>query len=244
MNDAIDAIDRGGPTSLGTYFSVLFPTGLFLLFLALPKQGWTKPEEPLPPGTLWASIVLAGGLGALMIHIPPLLVSLLPLGSSVSYIVSLLMYLWFAFMCAMTLRRGAPFEADLLGSLIHGRTTSSFQDWRPKEDMQRDVLLGIFIGWLSWLADPGIIAQGVGAVALNGGMGVVLAIVLLLANVLVAGLTILVLRFIASWGGPFSNIFGRVGSETFARFMGLVLLPISIWATINGVLALLSIGVI
>ena len=41
----------------------------------------------------------------------------------------------------------------------------------------------------------------------------------------------------------FLNIFGRVGSETFARFMGLVLLPISIWATINGVLALLSIGV-
>ena len=243
MNDAIDAIDRGGPTSLGTYFSVLFPTGLFLLFLALPKQGWTKPEEPLPPGTLWASIVLAGGLGALMVHIPPLLVSLLPLGSSVSYIVSLLMFLWFVFMCAMTLRRGAPFEADLLGSLIHGRTTSSFQDWRPKEDMQRDVFLGIFIGWLSWLADPGIIAQGVGAAALNGGMGVVLAIVLLLANVLLAGLTILVLRFIASWGGPFSNIFGRVGSETFARFMGLVLLPISIWATINGVLALLSIGV-
>ena len=243
MNDAIDAIDRGGPTSLGTYFSVLFPTGLFLLFLALPKQGWTKPEEPLPPGTLWASIVLAGGLGALMVHIPPLLVSLLPLGSSVSYIVSLLMFLWFVFMCAMTLRRGAPFEADLLGSLIHGRTTSSFQDWRPKEDMQRDVFLGIFIGWLSWLADPGIIAQGIGAAALNGGMGVVFAIVLLLANVLLAGLTILVLRFIASWGGPFSNIFGRVGSETFARFMGLVLLPISIWATINGVLALLSIGV-
>ena len=243
MNDAIDAIDRGGPTSLGTYFSVLFPTGLFLLFLALPKQGWTKPEEPLPPGTLWASIVLAGGLGALMVHIPPLLVSLLPLGSSVSYIVSLLMFLWFVFMCAMTLRRGAPFEADLLGLLIHGRTTSSFQDWRPKEDMQRDVFLGIFIGWLSWLADPGIIAQGVGAAALNGGMGIVFAIVLLLANVLLAGLTILVLRFIASWGGPFSNIFGRVGSETFARFMGLVLLPISIWATINGVLALLSIGV-
>ncbi|MGB0476369.1 MAG: hypothetical protein ACPGJT_06080 [Candidatus Poseidoniaceae archaeon] len=243
MNDAIDAIGRGGPTSLGTYFSVLFPTGLFLLFLALPKQGWTKPEEPLPPGTLWASIVLAGGLGALMVHIPPLLVSLLPLGSSVSYIVSLLMFLWFVFMCAMTLRRGAPFEADLLGSLIHGRTTTSFQDWRPKEDMQRDVLLGIFIGWLSWLADPGIIAQGVGAAALNGGMGVVFAIVLLLANVLLAGLTILVLRFIASWGGPFSNIFGRVGSETFARFMGLVLLPISIWATINGVLALRSIGV-
>ena len=243
MNDAIEAINGGGPTSLGTYFSILFPTGLFLLFLALPRQGWTKPEEPLPPGTLWASIVLAGGLGAVLVHLPALLLSLLPLSSSLSHIVTVIMFLWFVFMCAMTLQRGAPFEADLLGSFIHGQTTASFQSWRPKEDMQRDVFLGIFIGWLSWMADPGLIAQGVGAAALSGGMGIFFAMLLLIANVLIAGLAILILRFIASWGGPFSNIFGRVGADTFARFMGLVLLPISVWATINGVLALLAIGV-
>ncbi len=243
MNDAIDGINGGGPTSLGTYFSILFPTGLFLLFLALPRQGWTKPEEPLPPGALWASIVLAGGVGAVLVHLPALLLSLLPVSSSLSYIVSALMFIWFVFMCAMTLRRGSPFESDMLGSLIHGFTPSSFQNWRPKEDMQRDVFLGMFIGWLSWMAEPGLIAQGVGAAALNGGMGILFAVVLLLANVLIAGLTILVLRFIASWGGPFSNIFGRVGADTFARFMGLVLLPISLWATINGILTLLSIGV-
>ena len=243
MNDAIDGINGGGPTSLGTYFSILFPTGLFLLFLALPRQGWTKPEEPLPPGALWASIVLAGGVGAVLVNLPALLLSLLPVSSSLSYIVSALMFIWFVFMCAMTLRRGSPFESDMLGSLIHGFTPSSFQNWRPKEDMQRDVFLGMFIGWLSWMAEPGLIAQGVGAAALNGGMGILFAVVLLLANVLIAGLTILVLRFIASWGGPFSNIFGRVGADTFARFMGLVLLPISLWATINGILTLLSIGV-
>jgi small neutral amino acid transporter SnatA (MarC family) len=61
---------------------------------------------------------------------------------------------------------------------------------------------------------------------------------------LIAGLAILVLRFIASWGGPFSNIFGRVGAETFARFMGLVLIPISLWATLNGIFTLLSVGVV
>ena len=154
------------------------------------------------------------------------------------------MLVWFVFMCTMTLRRGAPLESDFLGSFIHGRTTESFQSWRPKEDMQRDVFLGIFIGWLSWLVDPALLAQGVGAALLNGGMGILFAVVLLLVNILIAGLTILVLRFIAAWGGPFSNIFGRVGSDTFARFMGLVLLPISLWATINGVLTILSIGVI
>ncbi|MDP6865384.1 MAG: hypothetical protein QGG62_00425 [Candidatus Poseidoniaceae archaeon] len=243
MNDAIEAIDGGGPTSLGTYFSILFPTGLFLVFLALPRQGWTKPEEPLPPGALWASIVLAGGLGAMLIHLPPLLLSILPVSTSISHIVSVIMFLWFVFMCTMTLRRGAPSEADFLGSFIYGRMPESFQAWRPKEDMQRDVLLGIFVGWLSWMVDPGLVAQGVGAAALNGGMGIFFAILLLLGNVLIAGLAILILRFIASWGGPFSNIFGRVGADTFARFMGLVLIPISIWATINGVLAILSIGV-
>ena len=244
MNDAIEAVDGGGPTSIGTYFSVLFPTGLFLIFLALPRQGWTKPEEPLPPGTLWASIIFAGGIGAVLVHLPALLLILLPISTSIAHLGSVLMLVWFMFMCGMTLRRGAPFEADFVGSLIHGRTSGSFQSWRPKEDMQRDVFLGIFIGWLSWLLDPGLIAQGVGAAILNGGMGILLGILLLFANVLVAGLTILVLRFIASWGGPFSNIFGRVGADTFARFMGLVLLPISLWATINGVLTLLSIGVL
>ena len=59
------------------------------------------------------------------------------------------------------------------------------------------------------MADPGLIAQGVGAAALNGGMGIFFAMLLLIANVLIAGLAILILRFIASWGGPFSNIFGR-----------------------------------
>ena len=244
MNDAIEAINRGGPTSLGTYFSVLFPTGLFLIFLALPRQGWTKPEEPLPPGALWASIVLAGGVGTLLIHLPALLLSVLPLGSSISYIVSVLMFLWFVFMCTMTFRRGAPFEADLLGSFMHRLAPTSFQAWRPKEDMQRDVFLGVFIGWLSWMFDPGLIAQGVGAAALNGGMGILFALLLVLGNILVAGLAILVLRFIASWGGPFSNIFGRVGADTFARFMGLVLIPISLWATLNGIFTLLSIGVL
>ena len=243
MNDAIEGIESGGPTSLMTYFSVLFPTGLFLIFLALPRQGWTKPEEPLPPGALWASIVLAGGVAAVMIHLPALLVSLLPVSASFTYIVSIIMYVWFAFMCAMTLRRGSPIEADMLGSFIHKMTPASFQEWRPKEDMQRDVFLGIFIGWLSWLAEPSLVAQGVGAAALNGGMGIFFAVLLLLGNVLIAGITILVLRFIASWGGPFSNIFGRIGADTFARFMGLVLLPVSLWVTTNGVLVLRSIGV-
>ena len=102
--------------------------------------------------------------------------------------------------------------------------------------MQRDVFLGIFIGWLSWLAEPSLVAQGVGAAALNGGMGSSLRSFAPRQRV-DRWNHHSCLRFIASWGGPFSNIFGRIGADTFARFMGLVLLPISLWATTNGVLA-------
>ena len=150
MNDAIEGIEGGGPTGLMTYFSVLFPTGLFLIFLALPRQGWTKPEN-VTPGALWASIVLAGGIAAVMIHLPALLVSLLPVSASLTYIVSIIMYAWFAFMCAMTLRRGSPFEADMLGSFIHKMTPPSFQEWRPKTCNAMCSLESLSAGCLGWL---------------------------------------------------------------------------------------------
>ena len=146
-------------------------------------------------------------------------------------------------MCIVTYRTGTPIEAKLLGSMLHGLTNKSFQEWRPKEDMQRDVFLGVFIGWFSWLADPALMAQGVGATALDGGMSILFAVLILLGHVLVSGLTVLILRIIASWGGPISNLFGKFGAESFAQFMGLVLIPISLWVTTNSILALFSIGV-
>ena len=244
MNDAIDGIGSGGPTSLGTYFSIFIPAGLFLVFLALPRQGWTKPEEPLPPGALWASIVLAGGCGVLIVHLPALLASMLPIGAYLAHMIHVVMFLWFIQMCINTFRTGAPVEVKLLGSLLHSLTNKSFQEWRPREDMQRDVFLGVFIGWFSWLADPALIAQGVGATALNGGLSILFAILILIGHILVSGLTVLILRIVASWGGPISNLFGKFGADSFARFMGLVLIPISIWVTVNSILALFSIGVL
>ena len=244
MNDAIDGIGTGGPTSLGTYFSIFIPAGLFLVFLALPRQGWTKPEEPLPPGALWASIVVAGGCGVLMVHLPALLASLLPVGAFFTHMIHAAMFLWFIQMCIFTYRTGAPIEAKLLGSILHGLTNKSFQEWRPREDMQRDVFLGVFIGWFSWLADPALIAQGVGATALNGGFSILFAVLILIGHILVSGLTVLILRVVASWGGSISNLFGKFGADSFARFMGLVLIPISTWVTVNSILALFSIGVL
>jgi small neutral amino acid transporter SnatA (MarC family) len=74
-------------------------------------------------------------------------------------------------------------------------------------------------------------------------MSILFAVLILLGHILVSGLTVLMLRIIASWGGPISNLFGKFGAESFARFMGLVLIPISLWVTTNSILALFSIGV-
>jgi hypothetical protein len=167
----------------------------------------------------------------------------LPIGAFISHIIHVAMFLWFIQMCILTFRTGAPTEAKLLGSILHSLTNKSFQEWRPREDMQRDVFLGVFIGWFSWLADPALIAQGVGATALNGGLSILFAILILIGHILVSGLTVLILRVVASWGGSISNLFGKFGADSFARFMGLVLIPISIWVTINSILALLSIGI-
>ena len=70
IDDAVDSISLGGGQSFTQYFSLLFGPGLFLLFMALPRQGWVEPETPLPPGTLWASITIAGGVGVLLVNLP------------------------------------------------------------------------------------------------------------------------------------------------------------------------------
>jgi hypothetical protein len=179
-----------------------------------------------------------------MVHLPALLVSLLPVGAFLAHLVHVVMFLWFVQMCIVTYRTGTPIEAKFLGTMLHGLTNKSFQEWRPREDMQRDVFLGVYIGWFSWLADPALIAQGVGATALDGGVSILFAVLILLGHILVSGLTVLILRIIASWGGPISNLFGKFGAESFARFMGLVLIPISLWVTTNSILALFSVGVL
>ena len=78
-----------------------------------------------------------------------------------------------------------------------------------------------------------MLAQGVGAIILSGGMGWLLGPFMLLIYVLMFGLSILVIRFVASWGGPISRAFGRSGSDVFAKVMGWALVPVALWMMID-----------
>ena len=240
--ESVDGIASGGPTSVGAYFGLIVGPGLFLMFLALPREEWTAPEEPLPPGLLWGSIIVAAGAGILLVNLPALLLALLPVGMSARFVLDIVMMLWMLEMCFFTARRGAPYEADLLGKLIHARFPKAFQAWRDPVDMNRDVLLGVWLGWFGWLAFPHLFPQAVASSALLGGGGIAWALFYLVLLTLSGGFVVLLLRIVASWGGPFSRLFGKFGGEVFAQFVGWVLTPIALWMAINISLNVLELG--
>jgi len=242
--EAVDEIKSGGPSSPAAYFGLIFGPGLFLLFLALPREEWTAPDEPLPPGLLWASIILASGAGVVMVNLPPLLVALLPLGMTVRFVLDLLMMVWMLEMCFVTAKRGTPYEADLLGKVVHGLFPKGFQAWRDPIDMNRDVLLGVWLGWFGWLAFPHLFPQTIAATALAGGSGIGMAVLSFLLLVLSSGFVVLILRIVASWGGPFSRLFGKFGGEVFAQFVGWVLTPLALWVALATAINVVDLGVI
>jgi hypothetical protein len=241
--ESVDGIKSGGPTSVGAYFSLFFGPCLFLLFLALPREEWTAPEEPLPPGLLWASIMAASAAGIAMVNLPALLLALLPVGMTARFVLDIALMAWMVEMCVVTAKRGAPYEADALGKLIHGRFPKGFQDWRDPVDMNRDVLLGVWLGWFGWLAFPHLFPQAVASTALVGGTGWLWALFFFLLLTFSGGLVVLMLRIVASWGGPFSRLFGKFGGEVFAQFVGWVLTPIALWMAVNVTINVMELGV-
>ena len=242
--EAVDAIKSGGPNSVASYFGLIIGPGLFLFFLALPREEWTAPDEPLPPGLLWGSIILASGAGIVMINLPALLLALLPVGMSIRFLLDIAMMIWMLEMCFFTAKRGSPYEADLLGKAMHRIFPKAFQNWRDPIDMNRDVLLGVWLGWFGWLTFPNLFTQSVASTALAGGSGLAMAFFFLLLFTFSGGFVVFILRIVASWGGPFSRLFGKFGGEVFAQFVGWILTPMAIWMAVNATLNVLELGVL
>ena len=242
LENAIDSVSTGGGQSFTQYFGLMFGPGLFLLFMALPRQEVLEPEEPLPPGTLWASIAAAGGLGVLMVNLPAILATLAPINTNLLFWLDIAMLLWMVEMCIVTARNGAPFEAQLAGKALHKIFPKAFRDWRELEDMQRDVLLGVWLGWFGWLAFPALYPQGVASSMLSGPLGIGFGLFYMFWLTLFAGAVVLMIRFIASWGGSISRLFGEFGARVFAQFIGWCLLPIAIWVTIDGLITASQLG--
>ena len=241
---AVESINTGGSTSSWSYFSLFFGPGLILLFLALPREEYEVLEEPLPFGMHMGAVIAAGGAGIVLVNLPILIATLAPLPSNTLFWIDLAMIVWMIEMSFVTARRGTPYEAEFLGRIMHRFFPEAFRNWRGVEDMQRDVLIGIWLGWFGWLTFPALFPQGVGATMLSGIFGIFFGIFGLLFIILLGGAVVLLLRFIASLGGNISLMFGDLGEDTFARYSGWCIVPIALWSFGNSLISLMNIGII
>ncbi len=181
-------------------------------------------------------------MGVLLVNLPALLATLAPIDSTMLFWIDIAMLLWMIEMCVVTAKKGAPIEAQVAGKFLHRVFPKAFRDWRELEDMQRDVLLGVWLGWFGWLSFPALFPQGVGATMLSGALGLGFGLFYMIWIALFAGIVVLFIRFIASWGGSISRVFGEFGAEVFAQFIGWCLLPIAIWVTIDATMTAMDLG--
>ena len=154
------------------------------------------------------------------------------------------LYTWFLTAAIRSARGGTPYEVRKVAGLLHSLYPTNFQNWREKIDVERDLLLGFYLGWFTYFAFPAGLSQGVGAVILVGGFGWIKGPFLLLMQMLMFGLVILIIRFVASWGGPISRMFGRSGHDIFARALGWAMVPLALWVLADLILKSIATGFI
>jgi hypothetical protein len=241
---AVESINNGGSSSAWSYFSLIFGPGLFLFFLALPREEYEVLEEPLPIGMYWGAIIAASGAGIVLVNLPLLITTLAPIPSNTLFWIDLAMVVWLLEMSIVTARRGTPYEADFLGATIHKLFPKNFREWRGVEDMRRDTLIGIWMGWFGWFAFPALFSQGVGAAILSGASGIFFGSIGLILIILLGGATVLLLRIIASFGGSISRLFGEYGFESYAQYSGWCIVPLALWSIGNSILSMLEIGIL
>lgn len=242
--DAIDSIDFGGQQSPFSTLSLFWGPGLAMLFVALPRKKYEAPEEPVIPGSLWGSVALAGGIGFLMVNLASLIMSFVPGDNDLRTWVDLGLLAWFVTAAVRAAIVGTPKEIEYIANRLHRLYSKGFREWRDVEDVERDLLIGFWMGWFIWLAFPATLPQGVAATTMTGGMNYLLGPLLLIAHILIAGVLTLIIRFVASWGGPVARAFGSFGSRPFSQALGWALIPISLWCFANGIIHANNIGLL
>ena len=242
--DAVDNIGMGGQQSILSTLGLFWGPGLAMLLVALPRKPYEAPEEPLIPGSLWGSVAIAGGLGFIMVNFTSLVMAFIPGDFEIRTWVDIALMGWFVSAAIRAAIIGTPWEVRFFAKRLHNLYSKGLRDWRDIEDVERDLLIGFWMGWFALLAYPALLSQGVAAVTMVGGFNYVFGPLLLLAHILAAGVLTLIIRFVASWGGPISRAFGSYGSGPFSEALGWALIPISVWALANGILHAYNIGLV
>jgi hypothetical protein len=151
---------------------------------------------------------------------------------------------WFVSAAIRAAMSGTPWEIRFVSKRIHNLYSKGFREWRDIEDVERDLLIGFWMGWFIWLANPALLSQGVAALTMTGGLNYLFGPFMLIVHCLMAGLLTLIIRFVASWGGPISRAFGSYGSGPFSEALGWALIPISLWVLADIIINASNIGII
>jgi len=242
--DAVDEIGLGGQQSVLSTLGLFWGPGLAMLLVALPRRTYDAPEESFIPGSLWGSVALAGGVGFLMVNLTSLIMPFIPGDNDLRTWVDIVLIVWFVSAAVRSAIKGTPWEIRFVSKQLHNLYSKGFREWRDIEDVERDLLIGFWMGWFIWLANPALLSQGVAALTMTGGLNYLFGPFMLIVHCLMAGLLTLIIRFVASWGGPISRAFGSYGSGPFSEALGWALIPISLWVLADIIINASNIGII
>ncbi len=188
--------------------------------------------------------MLGGIIGFSIYSMPIFLITLLLGAGELWYWIDLILALWLIEQAIFIAWKGYSLEVNFISSIYCKIMPKSYVDWRSPDNISTDIQIGLWVGWLSWFLVPMLIPQGISASARSGLFGILISVFWALGLLFCVGLVILIIRLIASWGGPISRAFGKYGQPEFVRMMGLYMVPIGIWYFAHVLLQLSSRGII
>ena len=232
--DAVDEATKGSGHSVFDPLTLLWGTALLPLFvLAMPRERkYQEPNEVLLPGSGILLTLLAAGAGFSLWAIPISLMAAAGLGAWWIWI-ELILALILTYHGLRTLTSGRIPEIDWISKKIHSSLPEQYRDWRKASSFSDDVHLGIWVAWLIWLRTPDLVAQGVGAVARTGILGIILSVCMLLGLILASGLTVVVARAIIGVIGPIPRTLGGLSVGIRPRAWGLASAILGGWLVIS-----------
>ncbi len=198
-----------------------------LLLLGLPRERIDAPEAVLIPAAGWIGTVGSASIGFALWALPVAILSVF--GAMLWNWVQAVLIGWFIWQAiAMIVWQRLP-EVDFISNQVYNRLPENYRAWRSNEMWTWDTRMGHWLAWLSWIAMPTLIGQGVGSRIASGGTGFLMGPLMLLMFVVLAGIVTLLIRLVASWGGPISRLAGTLVRPVAVRSWGTLNVGIAIW---------------
>ncbi|MBN17172.1 MAG: hypothetical protein CMB37_03300 [Euryarchaeota archaeon] len=228
IEKAVDSSASGGDRNP---FEMLAPSTLLILMplilLGLPKEKIEAPDVVMIPAAGWIGTAGSAAIGFAIWAIPVGLLGIL--GATLWHWVQAILVGWLIWQSlAMIIWQRIP-EIDWISNQVYNRLPDEYRQWRTNEMWAWDTRMGHWMAWLLWLALPTMIGQGFGARVSAGGMGIIMGPIMLLAFIITAGLLTLLIRLVASWGGPVSRLAGTLTRPIAVRSWGTINAGIAIW---------------